>query len=161
MGGEGREARDELDFDDESQAHRCNVLNGRQDSKSATSIGYPKVTSGQSNLTTGCIAVAHRWFSGISQVAPMCTPCNNASWANPSPNPKRHLDCFRRFCTAHGRTSLYFTMGCPSPSKLLLPMGGSGPHQSISDRPDTLPDANPTVSYCQTTIQQNKKIINY
>ena len=30
-------------------------------------------TSGQSNLTTGCIATAHKWFNGICQVAPVCT----------------------------------------------------------------------------------------
>jgi len=35
-------------------------------------------TSGQSNLTTGCIATAHERFSGIHQVAPVCTPPNNA-----------------------------------------------------------------------------------
>jgi len=31
------------------------------------------ITSGQSNLTTCCIAIAHRRFSGICQVAPVCT----------------------------------------------------------------------------------------
>jgi len=30
-------------------------------------------TSGQSNLTKGCIAAAHGWFNGIEQVAPVCT----------------------------------------------------------------------------------------
>jgi len=35
--------------------------------------------------------------------------------AHPSLNPKRHLDWFSRFCTAHGRASLYFTMDRPFP----------------------------------------------
>ena len=33
----------------------------------------PETTSGQSNLTLGCIAAAHGRFSRIFQVAPMCT----------------------------------------------------------------------------------------
>ena len=32
------------------------------------------------------------------------------------------------FCSAHGRAYLYVTMDRPSPSKLPLPMWGSGPH---------------------------------
>jgi len=35
---------------------------------------------------------------------------------------------FNRFCTDDLRVSLYFTIGCPSPSKLPLSMGGSEPH---------------------------------
>jgi len=31
-------------------------------------------TSGQSNLTQGCIAAEHGRFSRIRQMAPMCTP---------------------------------------------------------------------------------------
>jgi len=31
------------------------------------------MTSGQSNLTTGRITAAHGWFSGICQVAVVCT----------------------------------------------------------------------------------------
>jgi len=37
--------------------------------------------------------------------------------------PKRHLDRFSRFCTAHRRVSLYFTMGLTVPSKLPFPWG--------------------------------------
>ena len=33
--------------------------------------------------------------------------------ANLSPKPKRQIDRFSRFCTHHGRKSLYFTMGAP------------------------------------------------
>ena len=48
--------------------------------------------------------------------------------AHPNPQRKRHLDQFSHFCTDDCRVSLHFTIGCPfSPSKLLLPMGGSGP----------------------------------
>ena len=49
--------------------------------------------------------------------------------AHPSSQPKRHLNSqlrFSDFCTAHRRVSLYFIVGSPSPSKLPLPMGGSG-----------------------------------
>jgi len=44
-------------------------------------------------------------------------------WAHTSPNPKRHLNRFGRFCTGHRRLSLYFTKGRPfSPSKLPTPV---------------------------------------
>jgi len=66
--------------------------------------------------------------------------------AHPSPQPKSnssrsailaqlmaecHPACpgqFSRFCTAHGKVSLYFTMGRLSPSKQPLPMGIFGHH---------------------------------
>ena len=35
--------------------------------------------------------------------------------AHPGPQPKRQIDPFSRFCTAHSRKSLYFTMGNPFP----------------------------------------------
>jgi len=47
-----------------------------------------------------------------------------------SPQPKRHLVRFSRFCTDDRIVSLWFrpTMGRPfAPSNLPLPMGGSGP----------------------------------
>jgi len=51
------------------------------------------------------------------------------SWAHPSPNPKRHLNCFSRFCTTHCRVYLYFTMGCPfSPQDCPFPCGNLDPH---------------------------------
>jgi len=53
-------------------------------------------------------------------------------WANPSPNPKRHLDQFSRFSTAHGRELLYFTMGRSfSPLKIAPSNGGSLPPCNI------------------------------
>jgi len=45
-----------------------------------------------------------------------------------SPYPKRHLDRFSRFCTAHGRQFLYFTMDRPFPLKIVPFTWGSGPH---------------------------------
>jgi len=42
--------------------------------------------------------------------------------AHLSPQPKRQIDQFSCFCTAHSRKSLYFTMGAPFPPKLPLPM---------------------------------------
>jgi len=59
-----------------------------------------------------------------------CAPPSNARffWAHPSPNPKRHLDWFSRFCTTHGRASLCFTTGRPFPVKITTSYGGSGPH---------------------------------
>jgi len=49
------------------------------------------------------------------------------AWAHPSLQPKRQLDWFSRFCTAHGRKSLYFTKGAPF-SKIGPSHGVSGPH---------------------------------
>jgi len=50
-------------------------------------------------------------------------------WANPSPNPKRHLDRFSRFCTARDRESLNVTTDRPS-SLLKFPfaIGDLDPH---------------------------------
>jgi len=48
-------------------------------------------------------------------------------WVHPSPYPKRHLDRFSRFWTAHGTMSVCFTTGPLSPSKLPLRMGDLGP----------------------------------
>jgi len=35
--------------------------------------------------------------------------------AHPSPQPKLQIDWLSRFCTSHGKKSLYFTMGPLSP----------------------------------------------
>ena len=51
------------------------------------------------------------------------------SSAHLSLHPKRYLDQFSRFCTAHRRVSHYFTVGrYVFPQKFPLPLGGSGPH---------------------------------
>jgi len=104
------------------------------------------ITSDQSNLTQGRVAAAHGRFSRICQVAPICTsytqstkmvamatplsicglPSNMIPWAHRSPQPKRHLDRFSRFCTAHRRVSLYFAIGLLFPLKIVPSHGGSG-----------------------------------
>jgi len=43
--------------------------------------------------------------------------------AHPSPQRKRQIDRFSRFCTAHGRKSLYFTMGGLFPQNCPFPWG--------------------------------------
>jgi len=49
------------------------------------------------------------------------------SWTHSSPNPKRHLDRFSRFCTAHTAASLCFTMS-RRPLKIAPFHRGVGPH---------------------------------
>jgi len=48
-------------------------------------------------------------------------------WAHPSPQPKRHLDRFSRFCTVHHSVPILYN-GLPLPSKLPLSTEGSRPH---------------------------------
>jgi len=52
--------------------------------------------------------------------------------AHLSPQPKRQIDRFSRFCTAHSRKCLYFAMGNPFLPKLPLSMVESGPPPIIS-----------------------------
>jgi len=50
-------------------------------------------------------------------------------WTHPSPQLKRHLDCFSRLCAGHRRMSLYFTTGRLSfPLKIARYSWGTGPH---------------------------------
>ena len=88
------------------------------------------ITSDQSNLTKGHIAAADGRFNRIRQVTAMCPPmktrwrhlANTIELVLPSSHsssqPKRHIDRFDRFCTAHGRKFLYFTMAGPIPLKI-------------------------------------------
>jgi len=93
------------------------------------------LTSDQSNLTWDRIATADGWFNRIRQVAPMWPPMW-VHWrhlmntielvlhsAYLSPQPKRLINWFSRFCTTHGRKSPYLTMGNPSPK--IAPFHGS------------------------------------
>jgi len=121
MGGEGQ---DDFDLDDESQAHRCNVLNGKRDSKFATSIGYPNVTSGQSNLTTGCIAVAHGRFNGIRQVAPMCTPRNTCFLGQPKSESQMTSRLVQLFLHSSRQNIPVLYNGLPFPLKIAPSHGG-------------------------------------
>ena len=45
-----------------------------------------------------------------------------------SPQPKRHLDRFRRFCTVHCRATRYITMGRPLSLQIVPPNGNLNPH---------------------------------
>jgi len=58
--------------------------------------------------------------------------CTLLPSAHPSPQLKRHIDRFSRFCTGHCRVSLHFTIGCSFPSyKLPFPMGDLDPSNTI------------------------------
>ena len=46
-------------------------------------------------------------------------------WTHATQHPKRHRDRYGRFCTAHGRESIYFTVGRPPPLKIAPSRGGS------------------------------------
>jgi len=58
------------------------------------------------------------------------------SWAHANSQPKRHLDRFSRFCTAHSRASLYFTVGHPFPQNCPFPCGIWIPYNSPTWIPD-------------------------
>jgi len=47
--------------------------------------------------------------------------------AHPSPQPKQQIDRFSRFCTAHCRKSLYFTMGALFTKNFPFPWGDLDP----------------------------------
>jgi len=57
--------------------------------------------------------------------------------AHPIPQPKWQIDHFIRFCTAHGRKPLYFTMGAPI-LRITSSHGGSEPPSN------TIPSAHPS-----------------
>jgi len=66
-----------------------------------------------------------------------------------SPNPKRHLDRFSRFCTDHDRVSLYFTTDGPFlPLKLPLSMGTWTP---LTD--DSLRLSEPTTQTASRSVR--------
>ena len=57
-------------------------------------LAHPtEIPSGSKSLCYCHVAAAHVRFSGISQVAPVCTTPNKCA-STRSPNPKRHLDRF-------------------------------------------------------------------
>jgi len=112
------------------------------------------VTSGQSNLTK-----LHRHTrQTVQSYSPGCAHDGTLAKANtielvlppayPSPQPKQQVDRLSCFCTAHGRKSLYFTTGA-LPPKLLLSIGGSGPHLTY----DSLGSSKPTTQTASLLIQ--------
>jgi len=59
----------------------------------------------------------------------------SAHW---SPQPKRQMDRFNRFCTAYGTKCLYFTMGSPIHQKCPFPQGiwtSHVTHDALSPQP--------------------------
>jgi len=86
-------------------------------------------TSGQSNLTKRL----HHRLTWTVQSYLLCgsnthSHLTHASLGPPKSTPQMASRSVSRFCTAHGRRSLYFIMGRPiSPSKLPLRMGASEP----------------------------------
>jgi len=69
----------------------------------------PKITSGQSNLPQGatCPSTMAHWRH-LANTIELVHPS-----AHSSPQSKRQMDRFSRFCTAYGRKCLYHTMGIP------------------------------------------------
>jgi len=68
-------------------------------------------------------------------------------WSHPNSSQKLDHDRFKRFCAAHGRPSLYFTMGCPYPLKNCpFPWGDLGTHliddSLVPSEPKTLKTPN-------------------
>jgi len=61
------------------------------------------------------IANAFKWSGQPPKINPSlggsAPHLDMGPWSHPSLQPKRHLDQFSRFCTAHSRVSHYFTMG--------------------------------------------------
>jgi len=83
------------------------------------------VTSGQSNLTKAASLLHMDGLMVFSRWRQCALLLNTFPWSHRNPNPKRHLEHFSHFCTAHGRASLYFTVGrtfplpqnCPFPRR--------------------------------------------
>jgi len=71
------------------------------------------------------------------------------SSAHPSPQPKRQIDRFSRFCTAHGRKSLILYNGRPFPQKLPLLKGWSRPPSNS----DSLGQSKPTIQRESWSVQ--------
>jgi len=67
--------------------------------------------------------------------------------AHLSPHPKRQIDRFSRFCTAHGRKCLYFTMGDPFP--IALSRGDRDLHLFH----DTLRHTEPTIQTASRSVE--------
>jgi len=80
------------------------------------------VKSSQRNFTKGRIAAAHEWFSGIGQVAPVCTPTYTCFLDAPEFKSQTAVGSVVFFLH---RLSLYFAMGRPFPHKIALSHGGS------------------------------------
>jgi len=89
------------------------------------------VTSGQSNLSTGCIAAAHGRFKSIRQVAPVCTPTGPPITCFLGPtrvqNPNGILIGSAVFAQLTAERPYALHWAAVRPSKLCLSMGIYGP----------------------------------
>jgi len=105
------------------------------------SLGSPNSTSQTASRSVQPSLHSSRQCRYILQWLPLFPPYNcpflwgiwtpiqhTIPWAHPSPQPKRHLDSFSRFCTDDHRVSLYFTMGYPFPLKIANSHGDVDPH---------------------------------
>jgi len=87
------------------------------------------ITSGQIIWQKGRItATAHGRYSGICQVAPVCTTPNTCFLGPIRVNNSHSISIGSAiFCTPRGRVSLYLTMSRPFPFKIAPSHGGSEP----------------------------------
>ena len=69
--------------------------------------------------------------------------------STPSPQPKRQIDRFSRFCTAHGRTSLYCTMSTLFSQNCPQSWGDLDPHLIH----DCLGESMPTIQTASRWVQ--------
>ena len=72
--------------------------------------------------------------------------------AHLSPQPKRQIDRFSRFCIAHSRKSLYTLQWTPLSSKNAYFHGGSGPHDPHLTH-DSLGPSEPTMQTASRSVQ--------
>jgi len=98
---------------------------------STAAINRVHIQTASGSVQPFCWAAAHGRFGRIHQVVPMWPPCNTYLLGpTPSPQPKRHLNWFSRFCTRHNRAlTCALTSGPPSntwflgPTRVLNPNG--------------------------------------
>ena len=69
--------------------------------------------------------------------------------AHPSPQPKRHLDQFSRFCTAYCSVPILYNGLTLPPSKLPLPMGHLDSHPWANQSPQPKQHLNRFSHFCR------------
>jgi len=102
---------------------------------------------------------------GSAIFAQLTEECPRADWrhlatalqlvhlsAHSSSQPKRQIDRFSRFCTAHGRKSLYFTMGAPVHKTV--------PSHGASDRRLTHDSLGPSEPITQTAPRSVQPLLH-
>jgi len=71
-----------------------------------------------------------------------------------SPQPKLKIEWFNRFCRAHDRKSLYFTMGAPIHQNYPFPCEGSGPSSNTRFLGSLRADHPKGTSICSAVFAQ-------